>query len=292
MVRRGVRGGGAPGRTGVLVGRVRGLPLVSRDGARVVRGPGPGRPAERRVRRDQGGPGGAAGRRRGVHGRHPGADRPGWLADECVPHPGPSPVLRRHLLPAPPRTRAARVRRGAGRDRRRLAGPARRGAVQRRRHRRRARSAARPAAARRGHRRGPGPGPRRAAAGVRRGARRLRRRPQVPAVDGAGGTAPAGRRRVDDHGRRHLSGDGPGWPLRPAGRRLRPLQRGRRLGGAALREDAVRQRAAARCLHALVAGDRGPARRAGGRRDRRLADHRAADPGGRFRGQPGRGQSR
>ena len=41
------------------------------------------------------------------------------------------------------------------------------------------------------------------------------------------------------------------------GRRLRPLQRGRRLGGAALREDAVRQRAAARRLHPLVAGDAG-----------------------------------
>ena len=45
----------------------------------------------------------------------------------------------------------------------------------------------------------------------------------------------------------------------------------RRLGGAALREDALRQRAAARRLRPLVAADGRPAGRAGGRRDGRLA---------------------
>ena len=52
--------------------------------------------------------------------------------------PGPATVLRRHLLSATGRTRAAVVRRGAGGDRRRLAGPTRRGAGQRRPHQRRA----------------------------------------------------------------------------------------------------------------------------------------------------------
>ena len=42
-----------------------------------------------------------------------------------------------------------------------------------------------------------------------------------------------------------LRGDGPRRHLRPAGRRVRPVLRRRRLGGAALREDALRQRPAA-----------------------------------------------
>ena len=48
-------------------------------------------------------------------------------------------------------------------------------------------------------------------------------------------------------------GDGSRRHLRPARRRLRPLQRRQPLGRAALREDAVRQRAAARRVRALVA---------------------------------------
>ena len=58
------------------------------------------------------------------------------------------------------------------------------------------------------------------------------------------------------HSRRHMRGDGPRWDVRPAGRRLRALQRGRRLGGAAFREDALRQRPVAARLRALVAADR------------------------------------
>ena len=97
----------------------------------------------------------------------------------------------------------------------------------------------------------------RAAAGrVRSGAGRLRRRAEVPAVDGAGGAAPRRRRGRDDHGRADLHRDGPRRHLRPAGRRVRPLQRRCRLGGAALREDALRQRPAARGLHPLVAARR------------------------------------
>ena len=67
----------------------------------------------------------------------------------------------------------------------------------------------------------------------------------------------------------------PGWPtrtlramargglLRPARRRLRALLASTGLGGAALREDALRQRPAARRLRPLVAADRRPAGRAG-----------------------------
>ena len=52
--------------------------------------------------------------------------------------------------------------------------------------------------------------------------------------------------------------DGPRRHLRPARRRIRPLQRRRLLGGAALREDALRQRAAAAGLRALGAAHRKP----------------------------------
>ena len=74
----------------------------------------------------------------------------------------------------------------------------------------------------------------RAGAGVRREPRRLRRRAEVPAVDGAGVPAPAlraGRRsgrwpRARD-GRGHRGCHGSGRHVRPAGRRLCPVQRGR-----------------------------------------------------------------
>ena len=62
----------------------------------------------------------------------------------------------------------------------------------------------------------------------------------------------AGRRRT------HRHRDGPRRHLRPARRRIRPLQRRRLLGGAALREDALRQRAAVAGLCALGAAHRKP----------------------------------
>ena len=52
------------------------------------------------LRGGQGRPRGTAGRRRGLHGGHPGPDRPRWLADDCLRHPGGRAVLLRHLLPA------------------------------------------------------------------------------------------------------------------------------------------------------------------------------------------------
>ena len=107
--------------------------------------------------------------------------------------PRRQPVLRRHLLPRPAAARAAGVPAGARGAGRRLAAPSpttssawpascastwastTRAAAGRRRPRRRWRSAVAPLERR-----------------VRRGPRRLRRRAQVPAVDGAGVPAPDG----------------------------------------------------------------------------------------------------
>ena len=71
--------------------------------------------------------------------------------------------------------------------------------------------------------------------------------------------------------RPHTRRDGPWWPLRPARRRLRPLQRRPRLGGPALREDALRQRPAGRPLRTPRWRPRPPGRP----RDRGLPARRA-----------------
>ena len=129
----------------------------------------------------------------------------------------------------------------------------------------------------------------------------LRRRSQVPAVDGPGVPAPA-RRASPPGSRATRSGEG-GVPafeatsgavaLGVAGRTLhamarsgmydqlagglRPVRGGRRLGRAALREDAVRQRPARAGVPALVAADRRADGRADRRGDLRLDGRRAAD---------------
>ena len=77
-------------------------------------------------------------------------------------------------------------------------------------------------------------------------------------------------------GRAHLPGDGPRRDVRPARRRLRALLGRRAVGRAALREDAVRQRAAAAGLRAPVARHRLAGRPAGRARDRRLPAARPA----------------
>ena len=74
---------------------------------------------------------------------------------------------------------------------------------------------------------------------------------------------------------RTLHGDGARRHLRPAGRRVRPLQRRRVVGGAALREDALRQRAAASGVRALGPSHFKPVGLQGGRRDRAVHDRRA-----------------
>ena len=106
---------------------VRRVPLVPRDGARVVRGRGDGGVHERALREHQGRPRGAAGRRRGLHAGDGRAHRAGRLADDLRARPRGQPVLRRHLLPRPAAARAAELPPAAGGDRRRLDQPLRRG---------------------------------------------------------------------------------------------------------------------------------------------------------------------
>ena len=134
-------------------------------------------------------------------------------------------------------------------------------------------------------RRWPPPSP--ACAELRRREGRVRRRAEVPAVDGAGVPAAPPRAHRLGHragdGRADLRADGPRRDLRPARRRVRPLQRRRALDRAALREDALRQRAAAARLRAPGPGHRLGARPARGRRDRRVPAARPAHPRGRVR---------
>ena len=194
VVAGGVRGGGTARCPRVAVRRLRRLPLVSRHGARVVRGRGDRHRDERQLRQREGRPGRATRRRRGLHGSHPGHDRARRLADDRVLHARRGALLLRHLLPAAAAARHAVVRPGARRRRRGLARPPRAGPrgwsgrdsapliavdpAQRRRA-----SYGRPA----GHR---GAG---ASAGLRLRARRLRRRSEVPTLDGARVPSPAPR---------------------------------------------------------------------------------------------------
>ena len=279
VVRRGLCRGESPGRARAAVGRLLGLPLVPRDGARVVRGPGHRRAGQRQPGRDQGGPRGAAGRGRGLHDRDPGHDPPGWLADDRVHDRGPGAVLLRHLLP-PCSVPAA----GAGRGQSLAGGPGHRhqpGQKHRRGPGRAGRAAFRAAP---GHRRQPRrhrgragahlrPGRDQPGGGLRRGGGRVRRRAQVPAVDGAripapplrtaGPGGPAVRRASVADGRRHGRRDGSRRHVRPARRGVRAVFGGPGLGGAALREDALRQRPARPGLRAPVAAHRVGAGRAG-----------------------------
>ena len=82
----------------LLSRRLLGLPLVPRDGPRVLRGRRGGGGDERDVRQHQGRPRGAARRRRHVHGRRAGADRTRRLADDGVHDARRPAVLRRHVL--------------------------------------------------------------------------------------------------------------------------------------------------------------------------------------------------
>ena len=91
------------------VDRLRGVPLVPRHGARVVRGRGDRRVPERALHRDQGRPRGAAGPRPDLHERRPGVDRRRRLADVGLPDAGRPPVLRRHVFPGRRRAMACRA---------------------------------------------------------------------------------------------------------------------------------------------------------------------------------------
>ena len=243
-------------RAGAAERRVRRLPLVPRDGARVVRGRGDRGVHERALREHQGRPRGAARRRRGLHAGDRRDDRAGRLADDVRARPRGQPVLRRHLLPGPAAARAAELPAAARGDRRRVDQP---------RPTRWPTSAAR-------IREALDPVGRALAAGwpsteaaldaaVDHAAARLRRR-----LGRVRQRARSSRRRwcsssccgrelggdaATQMAGKTLAGDGGRRDPRPARRRVRALRRRPGLGGAALREDALRQRAAALGLRAL-----------------------------------------
>ena len=183
------------------VDRLLDVPLVSRHGARVVRGRVDRGRAQSRLRPDQGRSRGAAGRRSRLHDVRAGDDRRRRLADERVAHAGPQAVLRRHLLSAGVAVGPAGLRRRADRARRARGATSAAGSSSRPRRileRLRAATGADGAAADRA----PVAGldaidsrHRGVRAGVRRPPRRLRRRAEVSAAVGA--AVPAERARAD-----------------------------------------------------------------------------------------------
>ena len=288
--RRGARPRARGGQADPALDRLRRLPLVPRDGARVVRGRANRRADERALRLDQGRPRGAARPRRDLHGRHRRDDRAGRLAADRLPDARRRAVSRRDLLPARAAPRAALVPAGAPRRLGALPGAARR------RHAPDAGARGRAAAGGRGRAVGraadgiaplPGRAPARGAA--RPGVGRLRARAEVPAGVGAGAVAAARRRRAcgedarRDGGRRHV---------RPRRWRLPSLLGRRALARAALREDALRQRAARSGVPARLARDRQGALPRGRRGDGRVPAPRAAPAGRGVRVFAGRGHRR
>ena len=98
------RGGAGPrargGQADLPVDRLLGLPLVPRDGARVVRERRHRGAHERALRQHQGRPRGATRPGRDLHGRDPASDPAGRLAELGLPDARHEAVLRRHLFPA------------------------------------------------------------------------------------------------------------------------------------------------------------------------------------------------
>ena len=225
--------------------RLRRLPLVPRDGARVVRERRDRGVDERALRQHQGRPRGAARPRRGLHGGGGRALRAGRLADDGLPDARRRALLRRHLLPARAAARPAELPAGAGRDRSGLARPARRG----RDVGGAARRGGRPLGVaapfqRAADRSGAHGGGARAPRELRACVRRLGAGAEVPERARAGVPAPARRRAVARDGDEDARRDGRRRDVRPARRRLPPLLGRRPLARAALREDALRQRPA------------------------------------------------
>ena len=239
--REGARRRTRPGPADPALDRLRRLPLVPRDGARVVRGRGDRGADERELREREGRPGGAPRPRRGLHGGGRRDDGPGRLADDRLPHPGRRAVLRRHLLPARGAPRSAELPPGAGGARRSLAGAAG-GGDELGRAARGGGAALEHAAPldRSAHRRPRARGAAGATAELRAGVRRLGPRAEVPERTGARARAAArrrsGRARAGDEDARR---DGRRWDVRPARRWLPPLLGRRALARAALREDAL-----------------------------------------------------
>ena len=212
----------------------------------------------------------------------------GWPLNAFLT-PGRRAVLRRHLLPAASRHGLPSWRKRAGRrsrdawddaarrDRRGGAAESCRDCRARRSWRRRTDALSAVVAGRRGRSR---------CGGVRRRARRLGRRAEVPRL--VGDRVPAGARRARDAAA-DAAADGLRRHLRPGRRRLRALLGRRALARPALREDALRQRAARARVPARVPGLRRAAVPARVRGDARLGDARAAPGRGRVRLVAGRG---
>ena len=235
---------------------------------------------ERALRLREGRPRGATRRRRHLHGGGAGDDGPRRLAAQRLLHARPGAVLRRDLLPADAAPGHAGLAAGARGDRRRVADPARRDPRSRATRSPSAWAARRcwsPRASR--SRRRPRRGGRHPARPVRLDPGRLRRRAEVPAVLGA--AVPARPRRARDVPA-DAAVDGRRRDQRPDRRRLRPLRGRQHLDRAALREDALRQRAARPGVPARVARERRPGAAPDVRGDARVRPARAARPGGRL----------
>ena len=253
----------ARGQTCLPLRRLRHVPLVSRHGARVVRGPGRCRGAERALHLHQGGPRRAAGRGPGLHGVRAADDRQRRMADERVDDARREAVLRRHVLSAGRTMGQARVPRPAARDGAAVARGARpRGACGRER---------RGSAGRHGRGRARSRCAGHECAGwrdagihvqLRLAEWRIWRSAQVPTAIRTAvpvGGAPSDRRpETAGCGRAHPGGHGGGRDARPDWRRLSPLLGGRALAGSPFREDAVRPGAAGAGVSGGRAGDGGP----------------------------------
>src|SRR5436190_1690032 len=279
----GTRGGQAD----PAVDRVRGLPLVPRDGARVLRGSGHGGLHERALRLHQGRSRGAPRPRLDLHGGGPGDDRAWRLAADRLPRPRRGALLRRHLLPARATAGNGQPANGDGGGRGvlehaagtnpRLGGPDSRAARGDGTPRALGRASERRPA---GHR---GQPPTDAG---RHAPRRVRGGAQVPA--GSGPRVAPGprrqRRRRGDPGR-----DGSRRHPRPDRRWLRALLGRRAVARAPLREDALRQRAARPRVPARLASARPGTLARRLRAHPRLGATRDAGPGGRLLLRPRRG---
>ena len=270
--------------------RLRGVPLVPRDGARVLRGRGDGAHPERAFRQRQGRPRGAPGPRRGLHGRGRHADRARRLAADRVPDARRRAVLRRHVLPARAASRPAELSPGAGggvervprasRGRRPLGVAARRGDRPRRTPRAVVGAAHRVAAS---ARRCAGCARRSTRSGAASGERRSSRRTRCSSC-----CCGAARRRWP-------SGRSTGW--RPAActtssGAASTATPSTTAGSSALREDALRQRAPRPGVSPRVARHRPRALPRGGRGDGGLHAPRPAAAGRRVRVVAGRGHRR
>ena len=135
LVSVGRRGAGAGARreqADPALDRLLGVPLVPRDGARVVRERADRAVDEREFRSDQGRSRGASRPRPDLHGRGPAPDRARRMADDRVPDARGRAVLRRHLFSARGSAGDARLSARADGDRQRLSNAARRYPAERR----------------------------------------------------------------------------------------------------------------------------------------------------------------